>query len=778
MMLRRMALLMLFVVLLVLAAAGLFSYRYWIQWQQANGIERLDWAGVSLGKLGLEIDSLELVQAQGEQKRALSLKQLQLRWQFHWQGKEQDQDQEQDQAPWPGLQMETVSVSQLEFVWPRESPSSNSATPELHSAIASLENALNHLVSSNSGAFWLPSRINIEQLQGQIPCADAVCSLSAQVALQRAEDLFPVSVQASLYHNGHTLFLEGDIDASAQQLSLTPVDVELKISSDDKRLIHLQSNFSGSEPGQATNLGWTGEIQISDLTRGSWLWSWLGQWMTLPVSPVDVQEFGLSWDLGWPQQGEFLNNVQGTGSLHGKVDRFSQDNIHVQGIDLDLNLEGQLVGGNLEADLIAGSSLSLSQMEIKEKGSESTVKASGISADLEGVHLQAGVNFAQPQLTDLSLAGPFKLNLNQLNQAAVNPLGWQLRGQFQADTNDLQLEGKLSWDAEAKAKVSLHYGFESDLEGSVNWYSNGVEAHRVLSQTLVDWPDLLSLEQGDISATLLFRKPLQRAFELEGKVRLERLDGTYDRTAWNGLSSGLQFRLLGSQLELELNELELSKINPGIALGPIRGRGSYQANLDNLLAGRLQVREWVVQIAGGTVQLDPGVWHTQRFPLRARLRVNQLQLEQLLALYPTDGVAGSGVLNGQLPLSIVQGGVVIAEGKVAADSRGGTLRISPQQLKSLGQGNKAMAQVVAALDNFHFTVLNSTVDYNQEGILTLGLHLEGQNPELENKQRYNFNISLEDDIPALLTSLQLSGRVSDAVAERVKRLLEKDGSSH
>jgi hypothetical protein len=35
------------------------------------------------------------------------------------------------------------------------------------------------------------------------------------------------------------------------------------------------------------------------------------------------------------------------------------------------------------------------------------------------------------------------------------------------------------------------------------------------------------------------------------------------------------------------------------------------------------------------------------------------------------------------------------------------------------------------------------------------------------------NVNLEENIPALLTSLQLSGRVSDAVAERIRKMLQK-----
>ncbi|MGB1477813.1 MAG: hypothetical protein ACPG9R_08505 [Marinobacter salsuginis] len=37
------------------------------------------------------------------------------------------------------------------------------------------------------------------------------------------------------------------------------------------------------------------------------------------------------------------------------------------------------------------------------------------------------------------------------------------------------------------------------------------------------------------------------------------------------------------------------------------------------------------------------------------------------------------------------------------------------------------------------------------------------------------NVNLEEDIPALLTSLQLSGRVNEAVTRRVRELLQESG---
>jgi hypothetical protein len=90
-------------------------------------------------------------------------------------------------------------------------------------------------------------------------------------------------------------------------------------------------------------------------------------------------------------------------------------------------------------------------------------------------------------------------------------------------------------------------------------------------------------------------------------------------------------------------------------------------------------------------------------------------------------------------------------------------------------GNQAMDVVVQALQNFHYSALSSTVDYDETGKLTLGLRREGKNPEIRGGQPVILNVNLEDDIPALLTSLQLSGRVNEAVTERVRELLQQSG---
>ena len=75
------------------------------------------------------------------------------------------------------------------------------------------------------------------------------------------------------------------------------------------------------------------------------------------------------------------------------------------------------------------------------------------------------------------------------------------------------------------------------------------------------------------------------------------------------------------------------------------------------------------------------------------------------------------------------------------------------------------------LQNFHFSVLSAGVSYSKEGQLLLALKLEGNNPDFEKGRAVNFSINLEENLPAMITSLQLSGQVSELVKKRVQQRL-------
>ena len=160
------------------------------------------------------------------------------------------------------------------------------------------------------------------------------------------------------------------------------------------------------------------------------------------------------------------------------------------------------------------------------------------------------------------------------------------------------------------------------------------------------------------------------------------------------------------------------------------------------------------------------------------IEVQGLELEQLFILYPTEGLAGTGILDGRLPLQISRQGVTIGQGQLSARAPGGQLQFHSERIRALGQSNPAMQLVTQSLEDFRFTTLSSQVDYNPQGKLNLAMRLEGQNPAIEQGRPIHFTINLEEDIPTLLASLQLTDKVSDIIKQRVQqRMLERNAKT-
>ena len=145
----------------------------------------------------------------------------------------------------------------------------------------------------------------------------------------------------------------------------------------------------------------------------------------------------------------------------------------------------------------------------------------------------------------------------------------------------------------------------------------------------------------------------------------------------------------------------------------------------------------------------------------------------MLAAYPTEGLDGSGLIDGSFDIRRSVLGFSVDQGELAARAPGGVLRFRSPKIEALGQSNPAMKIVTEALHDFHYDRLSSDVRYDESGKLNLALRLNGRNPALEGGRPINFSINLEEDIPALLTSLQLSDRVSETIQRRVQEHLQR-----
>lgn len=434
----------------------------------------------------------------------------------------------------------------------------------------------------------------------------------------------------------------------------------------------------------------------------------------------------------------------------------------------DLTLSGHADGNAIELTLGQGSQLQAATLKGADLNAQ-TLQI-GLGGSTVNLQMQAGT------LQHWQFKGPLNLSTTRLEQANLQPQGWRLQGQLDAADLAGTLRGTLSNDSELQLNLDARLDAAQNLQLKATLGELFLRSGNPLAKTLVQWPELLDLNSGRLNATAnLALAAGSNAPSIDLDLTGKGLGGIYDRSELSGVDTRLQFKLARQRFDLYVEQLKIQQANPGLPIGPLEARVRYSAPLASAGKGTLEVNLAQTALMGGHVTLTPGQWDlaagNQLFPIQIR----GLELQQLFTLYPAEGLAGSGTLDGDLPVRLGQNGIEVEQGHIEARKPGGRLQFSSEKIKALGRSNPAMQLVTQSLEDFKFTTLNSSVDYDQHGKLSLAMRLEGQNPAIENGRPIHFNINLEEDIPNLLASLQLTDRVNEIITRRVQqRMLQRN----
>jgi len=453
--------------------------------------------------------------------------------------------------------------------------------------------------------------------------------------------------------------------------------------------------------------------------------------------------------------------------LEGKIPHLELVGLRVDSGRIELNFDGRVDDQSATVVFAAGP-----QLQVGTLNGPQGLKVGKLSATLG----KGAFNLAYPTDAPLSLqlAAPLQLAVGELRQARLKPLAWSAKGDLSASLDAQQFKGQLQNGGGLNATVDLSNATGKGLGLVARLPEFFLRTGNPLEAALADWPALLSLNNGKASLDLNWRLPPGSASQsLDLNLRGQGLEGVYDRSEVHGLDLQAKFGLKGTQLELQLPQLKVAALNPGVTLGPLTLQGTYKAALAAPLAGRVDWQQAELALFDGRAWLPAGTVDLSALGQGQMLRLEGLSLEAILKAYPAEGLTGTGIIDGTLPLRLEKGKLNIHGGQVAAREPG-VLQFRSEKIRSLGQSNPAMQLLATAIDDFRYDKLSSTVDYDDTGKLLLALSLSGRNPALEQGRPINLNVNLEENVPKLLTSLQLSDRVSDTIRKRVQDRLRND----
>lgn len=330
---------------------------------------------------------------------------------------------------------------------------------------------------------------------------------------------------------------------------------------------------------------------------------------------------------------------------------------------------------------------------------------------------------------------------------------------------------------------SQHQGFKLTGQLEHQWGEGRGTLHAVvgpltfhresfrLGQLWTPWPYAADVTGGELAGIVDIRWATdnQQRLQIQGgsaDITADRLAGRYRDILFSGLSTNVKVALEGLQ--------RISTSRPAeVAVGSLQ-TGVEVTDLKMTVEGEWDVRERLplvevrnirCELLGGTVTSQGLRADLAYPPYGLTVLARQLDLQKILTLEQQKGLQGTGVLDGSIPVTVTSRGLTVRDGSFEARPPGGVIRYmaSPDATHAVTQANANMEAVLQALNNFHYNVLQVGAEYIEDGTLQLKARLEGKNPDQKKSPPIHFNLTVQENIPALLKSLRLVNDVEDSV---------------
>lgn len=243
-----------------------------------------------------------------------------------------------------------------------------------------------------------------------------------------------------------------------------------------------------------------------------------------------------------------------------------------------------------------------------------------------------------------------------------------------------------------------------------------------------------------------------------GELRIDGLELRFGGVHARGIDGVLRVDRLWPLRIPAGQPLTIARLDAGLPFE----NGRIEFTLDDT---QLRVRQAGFTLAGGRLELAPlRLDGPAPRPLAASAR--GLDLGQLLAIVPVDGLGGTGTLNGSLAARLEADGLRDVQAQLASDGSG-TLHYTPSTPPTaLADGQAGF--VLDVLRDFRYESLSLTLAGERVESLAAGLNVRGANPQAYGGHPVALNLNLSGALAGLLQQ----GLDSYRLPETVRRRLE------
>jgi hypothetical protein len=269
-----------------------------------------------------------------------------------------------------------------------------------------------------------------------------------------------------------------------------------------------------------------------------------------------------------------------------------------------------------------------------------------------------------------------------------------------------------------------------------------------------------------------------------------RLEG-HGRIGWGPDAPRQSVDLALRDLDLELAAARFEDINTSLHLeGPPwppplpRGQLLSMASFDFGLALENGLVSYGI-LENGAVELTRAEWdfaggHVRTagaLDLRADVQaltlvIEDVDLAELLARVDLSGLEGEGRVSGYLPLFRRKGKLGIRAGRLATDATGWVRYRPASEVGAISGQQAGFGEALRALRDFRYESLEMSLDGDPQGVMRVGLRLQGRNPDYYGGHPVDFNVDLEAPLFAAFESARAGYEMPEAIARRLVGVTE------
>ena len=402
--------------------------------------------------------------------------------------------------------------------------------------------------------------------------------------------------------------------------------------------------------------------------------------------------------------------------------------------------------------------------QIQLAGSHATTQQVTIRLDRANGSAKSWNAQATMTIKGLMLTQPSSLPVDIAVRVNADPLS------VKADIQAQSQEKSVMLDAHLEQMLSSGRG---KLHGTFGPVTFDPATFR-LRQLLSPWPYAVDVMEGTVAGTFdaAWAQNAEQHVQMQAssaEVVIQRLTGKYRDIVLTGLNTKLNLVAEGVERIATSRpaEVTIASVNTGVEITNIAMTAQGEWDLREKLP-LIEMREFRCELLGGAATSQGVRADLARPPYALTVLVRQLDLSKILSLEQQKGLQGNGLLDGSIPITVTARGLTVKDGFLEARPPGGVIRYeaSPETTRMVTQANTNMQVVLQALHNLQYNVLQVGAQYMEDGTLHLRVRLEGKNPDQHKSPPIHFNLTVQENIPALLKSLRLVEDIEQSVQKK------------